>query len=159
MLREQVERLRAGHDLSQEQAHAAFTLIMQGGCPDGEIAELLLLLAARTPSVDEIVGAALAMRAVSSTVHSGLPPESILDTAGTGGTPKSFNASTGAALLAAACGVHSAKHGNRSVSSNRSVSNRSNLASNRNRLGSNLASNLARNHNSNRRRFCEETRK
>jgi anthranilate phosphoribosyltransferase len=114
MLREQVERLRAGHDLSQEQAHAAFTLIMQGGCPDGEIAELLLLLAARTPSVDEIVGAALAMRAVSSTVHSGLPPESILDTAGTGGTPKSFNASTGAALLAAACGVHSAKHGNRS---------------------------------------------
>ena len=114
MLREQVERLRAGHDLSQEQAHAAFTLIMQGGCPDGEIAELLLLLAARPPSVDEIVGAALAMRAVSSTVHSGLPPESILDTAGTGGTPKSFNASTGAALLAAACGVHSAKHGNRS---------------------------------------------
>jgi anthranilate phosphoribosyltransferase len=114
MLREPVERLRAGHDLSQEQAHAAFTLIMQGGCPDGEIAELLLLLAARTPSVDEIVGAALAMRAVSSTVHSGLPPESILDTAGTGGTPKSFNASTGAALLAAACGVHSAKHGNRS---------------------------------------------
>ena len=77
----------------------------------------MLLLAARTPSVDEIVGAALAMRAVSSTVHSGLPPESILDTAGTGGTPKSFNASTGAALLAAACGVHSAKHGNRSVSS------------------------------------------
>jgi len=114
MLRGPIEHLRSGHDLGQDQAYAAFTLIMQGGCPDGEIAELLLLLAARTPSVNEIVGAALAMRAVSSTVHSGLPPESILDTAGTGGTPKSFNASTGAALVAAACGVHSAKHGNRS---------------------------------------------
>ncbi len=114
VLREPIDRLRAGRDLSQDQAHAAFTLIMQGSCPDVEIAELLLLLAARTPSVDEIVGAALAMRAVSSTVQSGLPPESILDTAGTGGTPKSFNASTGAALVAAACGVHSAKHGNRS---------------------------------------------
>lgn len=114
VLREPIDRLRAGCDLSQDQAHAAFTLIMQGSCPDVEIAELLLLLAARTPSVDEIVGAALAMRAVSSTVQSGLPPESILDTAGTGGTPKSFNASTGAALVAAACGVHSAKHGNRS---------------------------------------------
>jgi anthranilate phosphoribosyltransferase len=114
ILREPIAQLRSGHDLTQDLAQGAFTLIMQGSCPDGEIAELLMLLAMRPPTVDEIVGAATAMRAVSSTVQSGLPPESILDTAGTGGTPKSFNASTGAALVAAACGVHSAKHGNRS---------------------------------------------
>ncbi len=114
VLTEQIALLRQGGALSEAGARDAFTLIMQGACPDVEIAELLMLLAARVPSVDEIVGAARAMRAASSLVHSGLPPEAILDTAGTGGTPKSFNASTGSALVAAACGVHTAKHGNRS---------------------------------------------
>ena len=41
VLREPIDRLRAGRDLSQDQAHAAFTLIMQGSCPDVEIAENL----------------------------------------------------------------------------------------------------------------------
>lgn len=109
-----IEQLRREGVLDEGATHDAFACIMQGGCPDAEIAELLLLLASRVPTVDEIVGAARAMRAVSSKVVSGLPPEAILDTAGTGGTPKSFNASTGASLVAAACGVHAAKHGNRS---------------------------------------------
>ena len=50
-------------------------------------------------------------------VHAALDPGRIVDTAGTGGAPKTFNVSTAAAIIAAAAAggdIAVAKHGNRS---------------------------------------------
>ena len=64
-------------------------------------APLLALLATRLPTVDEIVGAAGVMRARVERVPCATDPAVIVDTAGTGGAPKSFNVSTAAAIVAA----------------------------------------------------------
>jgi anthranilate phosphoribosyltransferase len=77
---------------------------------------LLTALAAKGESVDEIAGAALAMRRHMTTIRS--RHKEILDTCGTGGGGSSlFNISTTAAIVAAAEGVPVAKHGNRSITS------------------------------------------
>ncbi len=106
--------LRAGGALTEQQSHDAFAAVMAGGVPEPAIAELLTLLAARVPTVDELVGAATVMRANVDRVPTDVPPEQLLDTAGTGGTAKLFNVSTAAAIVAAAAGARVAKHGNRS---------------------------------------------
>jgi len=76
---------------------------------------LLMGLRVRGETVDEITGGAKAMRARALTMDA---PEGAIDTCGTGGDAKgTFNVSTGAALVSAACGVPVAKHGNRALSS------------------------------------------
>ena len=87
---------------------------MKGGAHHGEIGALLALLATRVPTVDELVGAAMVMRAKVEQVRCATDPQAIVDTAGTGGAPKSFNVSTAAAIVAAGAGAKVAKHGNRS---------------------------------------------
>lgn len=88
---------------------------------DGRVAtellcELLLSIAARGETSDEIIGAACAMRARSQRVA--LPASvQAIDTCGTGGDGKpTFNVSTAAGIVAAAAGATVAKHGNRSHS-------------------------------------------
>ncbi|CAI5494286.1 unnamed protein product [Closterium sp. Naga37s-1] len=64
---------------------------------------------------DEVAGLAAAMRSMCVEVAAG---DDTLDIVGTGGDGfDTVNISTGACVLAAACGAHVAKHGNRSVSS------------------------------------------
>jgi anthranilate phosphoribosyltransferase len=114
--------LLAGETLTAEQSAAAFEAIVTGQAQHGEIGALLALLATRTPTADEILGAARVMRSHVDPVRSSVDPDCIVDTAGTGGAPKTFNVSTVAAIVAAAamrmgrsgtrCAV--AKHGNRS---------------------------------------------
>ena len=106
--------LLAGGALSEAQAEHAFTELATGASHDGEIGAFLALLAARVPSVNELVGAARVMRSKVERVPTRLLPAQLLDTAGTGGAPKSFNVSTLAAFVAAANGAKVAKHGNRS---------------------------------------------
>ena len=115
--------LLKGGTLSADQTAAAFEAMMTGQSHHGEIGALLALLATRTPTADEIVGAARVMRAHVDRVCSSLSPERLVDTAGTGGAPKTFNVSTVAAIIAAAAMRHApgefkgsgvAKHGNRS---------------------------------------------
>jgi anthranilate phosphoribosyltransferase len=116
-LHEHLERLVNGQDLSSNDAYAAFASIMQGEVSEVEMAALLTALRVKGESVGEIVGAARAMHERATritTVKRGL-----LDTCGTGGDRlQTFNISTAAAFVLAACGVPIAKHGNRSVSSN-----------------------------------------
>jgi anthranilate phosphoribosyltransferase len=88
---------------------------MQGDCPDAQIAAFLTALRMKGETVEEIVGAASVMREHVTRINTGR--DDLLDTCGTGGDALStFNISTATALVAAACGVPVAKHGNRSFS-------------------------------------------
>ena len=109
-------QVAAGQDLSLDDISAAFDAIMRGAWSDEQIALLLTGLAARGETVDEIAGAAAALRRHMTPIRS--RHAELLDTCGTGGGRSTmFNVSTTAAIVAAAAGVPVAKHGNRSVTS------------------------------------------
>ncbi len=102
----------AGENLSREQSRAAFGEIMDGKWSEAQIAGLLVALAIKGESVDEIAGAATAMREHVTPIDTG--GEDVIDTCGTGGTGLStLNVSTAAAMVCAGAGVKVAKHGNR----------------------------------------------
>ncbi len=101
-------------DLTADETRAAFSAMMSGEVSDAEMGALLGMLALRVPTPEELLGAALVMRANVARVPTVTDPEQLVDTCGTGGAPKTFNVSTTAAIVAAACGVNVAKHGNRS---------------------------------------------
>jgi len=112
-----LHHLLRGGTLDAEQATTTFEVIMAGRAHHGEIGALLALLSTRVPTADEILGAARVMRRHADPVKSRRDPGRIVDTAGTGGAPKTFNVSTAAALIAAGAGngaIAVAKHGNRS---------------------------------------------
>lgn len=109
-----LKHLLAGGTLPEDKAREAFEGIMTGAAHHAEMGAFLALLATRLPTTDELVGAARVMREKVDVLETGVAPEGLLDTAGTGGAPKTFNVSTAAALVAAAAGVKVAKHGNRS---------------------------------------------
>jgi len=104
-----------GHTLSAAEAEDAFNIIMSNEATTAQIAGFLMALRVRGETVDEITGAVKTMRAKMLTVNA---PHDAIDIVGTGGDGMgTFNISTGAALLTAACGVPVAKHGNRALSS------------------------------------------
>jgi anthranilate phosphoribosyltransferase len=116
MISETIERLLAGDALSAGDTEAAVGLVMRGEADPAQIAGLLVALRAKGETVDELVGAARAMRAHVVVVRPSR--DDLVDTAGTGGDGSgTFNISTTAALVAAACGCAVAKHGNRAASS------------------------------------------
>jgi anthranilate phosphoribosyltransferase len=101
-----------GSDLTREQAHDAFGQVMDGLWSEAQVAALLVALAAKGESVEEIAGAAMAMREHAVKIDTG--GADVIDTCGTGGTGLStFNISTAAAMVCAGAGVKVAKHGNR----------------------------------------------
>ena len=109
-----LQTLLSGKTLSVEETTSAFEAMMTGEVHHGEMGALLALLATRLPTAEELEGAALVMRRHVTPVQSNVDADRILDTAGTGGAPKTFNVSTAAALVAAGAGGSVAKHGNRS---------------------------------------------
>ena len=116
MISETIDRLLAGDALSVGDTEAAVGLVMRGEADPAQIAGLLVALRAKGETVDELVGAARAMRAHVVAVRPSR--DDLVDTAGTGGDGSgTFNISTTAALVAAACGCAVAKHGNRAASS------------------------------------------
>ncbi|MDP2317957.1 MAG: anthranilate phosphoribosyltransferase [Acidobacteriota bacterium] len=111
-----IEKLRRQEDLSTEEAAAAMAAIMRGEAAPAQIAGLLVGLAMKGERPSELVGLAQTMRANAVAVPA--QPGPVFDTCGTGGDRSgSFNISTAAAIVMAACGTPVAKHGNRSVSS------------------------------------------
>lgn len=116
MLNEQIAKVEAGQNLSQEEMAAAIDLVMQGRCEEEKIRSLLLALATKGEAVEEIAGAATAMRAHMTPLES--TRQDLVDTCGTGGDGSgTFNISTAAALVAAGAGIAVAKHGNRKITS------------------------------------------
>ena len=116
MIKEAINMLLDGHDLTQRQAQAVTEEIMTGAAGEAAIASYLTALRIKGETVDEITGSVLAMRRFASKVA--CSSRVVLDTCGTGGDKKgTFNISTVAAFVAAGAGITVAKHGNRSVSS------------------------------------------
>jgi anthranilate phosphoribosyltransferase len=114
-LRGAIAKVAAGNSLSEEEAAEAFDLVMSSAATPAQIGALVMGLRVRGETVDEIAGAARAMRAKVLTVRA---PEGAIDTCGTGGDGKgTFNISTCAAFVVAGAGVPVAKHGNRAISS------------------------------------------
>jgi anthranilate phosphoribosyltransferase len=111
-----IEKLTRHEDLTIEEAAAAMGEVMEGRAAPAELAGLLVGLAMKGERPAEIVGLARAMRAHA--VPLACRHAHVFDTCGTGGDRAgTFNISSCAAIVVAACGVPVAKHGNRSVSS------------------------------------------
>ncbi len=111
-----IQHIQAGQDLSRQQMASAVDIMMRGEADAEEVKALLLALRAKGESVDEIAGAAQAMRDHMVAIDSEIAP--LVDTCGTGGDRSgTFNISTAAAIVTAAAGVAVAKHGNRSITS------------------------------------------
>jgi anthranilate phosphoribosyltransferase len=111
-----IEKLHRRQDLTTEEAAAAMEEIMEGRAQPAQIAGLLVGLSMKGERPTEIVGLAQTMRNRATRLSRSHAP--VFDTCGTGGDrAHTFNVSTVAALVLAACGVRVAKHGNRSVSS------------------------------------------
>jgi anthranilate phosphoribosyltransferase len=111
-----IEKLGRREDLTTDEAAQAMAVIMRGEAAPAQIAGLLIGLTMKGERPSELVGLARTMRGES--IKLSQPVEDAFDTCGTGGDRSgTFNISTAAALVVAACGVPVAKHGNRSVSS------------------------------------------
>ncbi len=110
-----IGKIANGEELTESEAEGAFESLMTGSATPAQVGAFLLGLRVRGEAISEITGAARIMRAKALKVEA--PPNAI-DTCGTGGDGAgTFNISTAAALVAAACGVPVAKHGNRAMSS------------------------------------------
>src|SRR5207253_1076731 len=103
-IQDALERLIAGHDLDSGEAYAAFSAIMDAQSSEAQTAALLTALRLKGEAVSEIVGAARAMHERAAPIHA--KQRGLLDTCGTGGDElRTFNISTAAAFVVAACGV------------------------------------------------------
>ncbi|MEA2015514.1 MAG: anthranilate phosphoribosyltransferase [Actinomycetota bacterium] len=111
-----LEKILNGIDLSSDEAYRAMEFIMEGKANDCQIAAFLTALKMKGETASEISGFSLAMLDKAVKVKSS--HLNLVDTCGTGGDGLyTFNISTTAAFIAAGAGVQIAKHGNRSVSS------------------------------------------
>lgn len=111
-----IESAESGADLNEEQTSELIDAMLVGAAGEDQVGKLLLALKEKGEAVSELVGAARAMRKHMTKLphHHSL----LLDTCGTGGSGSgTFNISTAVALIASACGVAVAKHGNRKASS------------------------------------------
>lgn len=114
--REALDQVQAGGSLSRAQARETFDQAFREDLDQESLAGLLAALAERGETVEEIAGAAEALRGAMRPFEHSCPDA--VDTCGTGGDKLgSFNLSTASALVAAAAGAKVIKHGNRSVSS------------------------------------------
>jgi anthranilate phosphoribosyltransferase len=131
MVREAIQKVVDGKDLSRIEAKQVMAEIMDGAATPAQIAALIAALRMKGETIDEITGCAEAMREKALRIdvkrsrlvnidreEINIDEETILDTCGTGGDgTNTFNISTTTAFVVAGAGVTVAKHGNRSVSS------------------------------------------
>jgi anthranilate phosphoribosyltransferase len=110
-----IDAVCSGTHLTVDHASAVLDEIMGGRVEDIQTGAFLVALRAKGETVAELVGLARTMRRLAAEVDVGR--DELVDTAGTGGGPSTFNISTAAALVAAGAGCRVAKHGNRSSTS------------------------------------------
>src|ERR1700759_4797329 len=110
-----IDAVCAGETLPPARPSPGLAEIREGRPEPIQTGAFLIALRAKGETVSELVGLARTMRSLAAPVRSGRAD--LVDTAGTGGGPTTFNISTTAALVAAAVGCPVAKHGNRSATS------------------------------------------
>lgn len=116
IVKEAIRKVSEGRDLERGEARRVMDTIMDGQATHAQIGSLLTALRMKGETVEEVTGFAESMRSKSHRVET--QKFGLLDTCGTGGDgARTFNISTAAALIAAAGGVRTAKHGNRAMSS------------------------------------------
>lgn len=116
MIRDAIKKVVEGEHLTEVEAAAAMTEIMEGEATPAQISCLITALRIKGETVDEITGFVRVMREKSIKVRTSRAP--LVDTCGTGGDKlNTFNISTTSAFVVAGAGVAVAKHGNRAASS------------------------------------------
>lgn len=116
MVRDSIEKLLRREDLTVDEAAGVMAEVIEGRAGEAQIAGFLVALAMKGERPSELVGLARTMRQHAVKLSHDHAP--VFDTCGTGGDRSgTFNISSCAAIVAAACGLRVAKHGNRSVSS------------------------------------------
>ena len=116
MFKEGLEDIIGGKNLNEEKMSQMITEILSGNITPAQIGAFMGALSTKGETFEELIGAARAMRRKAKRIQTA--SSVVLDTCGTGGDgTNTFNISTTTAIVAAACGVTVAKHGNRSVSS------------------------------------------
>ncbi|WP_304130954.1 anthranilate phosphoribosyltransferase [Ignavibacterium album] len=116
-MKQVIEKLLDDSHLSFDEAYSVMTSIMEGNASPVMISSFLTAMKAKGETAEEVAGFTRAMREHSIKIKCDNPDT--IDVCGTGGDNSgSFNISTAAAFVVAACGVPVAKHGNRSISSN-----------------------------------------
>jgi anthranilate phosphoribosyltransferase len=129
MIKEAIAKMARGKDLTEGEAQMAMDEILSGRSGDAQIGSFLTALRMKGETVEEIAGAAKAMRARINKIQIGnqlvnidrdeinIDEETIVDTCGTGGDgTNTFNVSTATALVVAGAGVKVAKHGQKAIS-------------------------------------------
>lgn len=115
MIQQAIHQLVENRNLDFETTKAVMDEIMSGQATQAQISSFLTALRMKGETIDEITACAAVMRDKAVKLN---PPFSVMDIVGTGGDEVgTFNISTTSAFVAAAGGIHVAKHGNRSVSS------------------------------------------
>ena len=130
MIKKLISKVIKGENLTEFEMEKAIDAIMTGNATPAQIGAFITALRIKGETVDEITGAARAVRAKATKIRLNnhavnldrdeinIEDETILDTCGTGGVgTRTFNVSTATAFVAAGGGIKVAKHGNRAVSS------------------------------------------
>jgi anthranilate phosphoribosyltransferase len=111
-----LEIILDGGDLTFDQAKELQDMVFGGEVTEVQIAAFLAAMRMKRATSSEIAGLAQSLRDHAVRVEAGI--DDLIDTCGTGGAAiKTFNISTGAALVAAGAGAYVAKHGNRGITS------------------------------------------
>jgi anthranilate phosphoribosyltransferase len=117
MIREGIQKLIDGANLTFEESQGIMREVMSGKATNSQIAAFLTALRMKGETVEELIAFAAVMRECCRRIHPRVEGR-LVDTCGTGGDKtKTFNISTAAAFVVAGAGVAIAKHGNRSVTS------------------------------------------
>jgi anthranilate phosphoribosyltransferase len=117
MIREGIQKLIEGYNLTSDESGEIMREVMSGKATNSQTAAFLTALRMKGEAVEELIAFASVMREHSSQIHPHVHSR-LVDTCGTGGDKiKTFNVSTAAAFVIAGAGVAVAKHGNRAVTS------------------------------------------
>lgn len=126
MIRESIKKVVSGEDLSEAEMEKSMGEVLTGKATPAQIGSFITALRMKGETVDEVLGAAKAIKAKAVKMHLNnhlvnidrdeinLEEETMIDTSGTGGDGTHiFNVSTATAFVAAGAGVKVAKYGNR----------------------------------------------
>jgi anthranilate phosphoribosyltransferase len=113
-----VDALIKGNDISRGEAREMFRQVLLNEQPDLQQGAFLAAITAKGATPEELAGSWEAIYDIDTVKVKVDVPGPLVDNCGTGmDTLKTFNISTAASIIAAANGIHMAKHGARAITS------------------------------------------